>query len=183
MVWKMVDARITVSSIAVGPSAEEELHRNIATWGKGHEYMVADPKKLPQIFVTEAKNAGTPAFEERQITPVVKSPSFLSAVDMTRLPPLKGFTSTVMKDSALEVLATRDGDPLLAFWPIGLGRTAVVASDVKDRWGARWVQWRGSRPLLSTRLVAPPRQPTPRAAAPTTPPPALGAPPRRPTPA
>ena len=43
----------------------------------------------------------------------------------------------MLKDTALEVLATDDGDPLLAFWPIGLGRTAVFASDVKDRWAAR----------------------------------------------
>jgi Ca-activated chloride channel homolog len=175
LVRKMVDARITVSSIAVGPSADQELLRNIANWGKGHEYMVADPKELPQIFVTEAKNAGTPAFEERQITPVVKSPLFLSAVDMTRLPPLKGFTSTVMKDSALEILATPDGDPLLAFWPIGLGRTAVFASDVKDRWGARWVQWRGYGPFFATVVHALERQRPPAVALDVAPGPIRGA--------
>jgi uncharacterized membrane protein len=175
LVRKMVEARITVSSIAVGPSADQELLRNIATWGRGHEYMVADPKELPQIFVTEAKNAGTPAFEERQITPIVKSPSFLSAVDVTRLPPLKGFTSTVMKDSALEILATPDGDPLLAFWPIGLGRTAVFASDVKDRWGARWVQWRGYGPFFATVVHALERQRPPAAALDVVPGPIRGA--------
>ena len=42
--------------------------------------------------------------------PVVKTPEFLSAVDITRMPALKGFTSTVIKDTALEVLATPDGD-------------------------------------------------------------------------
>jgi uncharacterized membrane protein/uncharacterized protein YegL len=175
LVGKMVDARITVSSIAVGPSADQELLRNIATWGKGQEYMVADPKELPQIFVKETKNAGSPAFEERQITPIVKSPSFLSAVDMTRLPPLKGFTSTVMKDSALEILATPDGDPLLAFWPIGLGRTAVFASDVKDRWGARWVQWRGYGPFFATVVHALERQRPPAVALDVTPGPIRGA--------
>ena len=149
LVRKMVDAQITVSSVAVGASADQELLRNIATWGKGHEYMVADPKELPQIFVTEAKNAATPAFEERVIQPVVKSASFLGAVDVTKMPPLKGFTSTVMKDSALEVLATPDGDPLLAFWPVGLGRTAVFTSDVKNRWGAQWLQWRGYGPFFA----------------------------------
>ena len=61
----MVDAKITVSSVAVGPSADQELLRNIAKWGKGQEYMVADPKELPQIFVKEAKNAATPSFDEK----------------------------------------------------------------------------------------------------------------------
>jgi Ca-activated chloride channel homolog len=175
LVHKMVEARITVSSVAVGPSADQELLRNIAEWGKGHEYMVADPKELPQIFVTEAKNAATPGFEEHQIKPVIKSPGFLSAVDVTRLPPLKGFTSTVIKDSALEILTTPDGDPLLAFWPVGLGRTAVFASDVKNRWGAAWVQWKGYGPFFSTVVHALERQRPPAAALDVTPGPIHGA--------
>ena len=61
----MVAARITVSTVAVGPSADPELLRNIASWGKGRGYMVADATQLPQIFVKEAKNATTPAFDEK----------------------------------------------------------------------------------------------------------------------
>ena len=52
------------------------------------------------------------------------------------MPKLKGRTATVLKDGAMELVATDEEDPLLAFWPIGLGRTAVFASDVKDRWAA-----------------------------------------------
>ena len=49
----------------------------------------------------------------------------------------------------MELLATDEEDPLLAFWPIGLGRTAVFASDVKDRWAADWVKWRGYGPFFA----------------------------------
>jgi uncharacterized membrane protein/uncharacterized protein YegL len=149
LVSKMVAARITVSTVAVGPSADPELLRNIAKWGKGRSYQVADAKELPQIFVKEARNAATPAFDEKQITAVVKTPAFLSGVDLTHVPHLKGRTATVLKETALELLATDDDDPLLAFWPIGLGRTAVFASDVKDRWAANWVTWRGYGPFFS----------------------------------
>ena len=149
LVSRMVAARITVSSIAVGPSADPDLLRNIAKWGKGRSYQVSDAKELPQIFVKEAKNAATPAFDEKPTTAVVKTPAFLGGLDLTRMPPLKGRTATVLKDTALEVVATEDGDPLLAFWPIGLGRTAVFASDVKDRWAADWVTWRGYGPFFS----------------------------------
>jgi Ca-activated chloride channel homolog len=149
LVTKMLAARITVSTVAVGPSADPELLRNIAKWGKGRAYQVADAKELPQIFVKEARNAATPAFDEKQIKAVVKTPAFLTGVDLTHIPPLKGRTATVLKDTALEVLATDDGDPLLAFWPIGLGRTAVFASDVKDRWAANWITWRGYGPFFS----------------------------------
>jgi Ca-activated chloride channel family protein len=164
LVKKMTEARITVSTVAVGPSADPELLRDIAKWGKGRPYVVADAKEVPQIFVKEAKNAMTPAFDEKTITPIVKTPAFLSGVDLTHVPSLKGRTATVLKDSALEVLGTDDEDPLLAFWPIGLGRTAVFASDVKDRWAANWVTWRGYGPFFASVVRAVARQRPPAVA-------------------
>lgn len=161
LVKKMVEARITLSSVAVGPSADPELLRNLATWGKGRAYAVADASQVPEIFVKEAKNAVTPAFDEKVITPVVKTPGFLTGVDLARIPTLKGRTATVLKDDAMELLATDEEDPLLAFWPVGLGRTAVFASDVKDRWAAAWVTWRGYGPFFASVARALQRQRTP----------------------
>jgi Ca-activated chloride channel family protein len=164
LVTKMVAARITVSTVAVGPSADPELLRNIAKWGKGRAYQVADAKELPQIFVKEARNAATPGFDEKVIKPVVKTPGFLAGVDLSHVPPLKGRTATILKDTALELLATDDGDPLLAFWPIGLGRAAVFASDVKDRWASNWVTWRGYGPFFGAVARALERRRPPAAA-------------------
>ena len=157
----MVEARITMSAIAVGPAADPELLGNIAKWGKGRYYAVSDAKELPQIFVKEAKNAAAPAFDEKAIKPVVKTPAFLPGVDLARMPPLKGRTATVLKDTALEVITTDEEDPLLAFWPVGLGRIAVFASDVKDRWAADWVTLARLRAVLQLRH--------PRGRAPTAP--------------
>ncbi|HEY7475602.1 MAG TPA: VWA domain-containing protein [Vicinamibacterales bacterium] len=158
LVTKMVEAKMTVSTIAVGPAADAELLSNIAKWGKGRNYAVEDAKEVPQIFVKEAKNASTPAFDEKALKPVLKSRGFLEGVDFTQAPRLRGRTATVLKDTALELLATEDGDPLLAFWPIGLGRTAVFASDVKDRWASDWVRWRGYGPFFSAIVHALERQ-------------------------
>lgn len=164
LVSKMASARITVSTVAVGPSADPELLRNIAKWGKGRAYQVADAQELPQIFVKEARNAATASFDEKQIGVVVKTPAFLSGTDLTNVPRLKGRTATVIKDTALEILTTDEGDPLLAFWPAGLGRTAVFASDVKDRWAANWVTWRGYGPFFSAVIRALERRRPPAAA-------------------
>jgi Ca-activated chloride channel homolog len=158
LVRKMSEARITVSSVAVGPAADRELLHNIAVWGKGRDYTVQNAKELPEVFVKEAKNAATPSFDEKDITPVVKAPAFLGAVDATHAPKLKGITATVLKDTALEVMATDEGDPLLAFWPIGLGRTAVFASDVKNRWATNWIKWRGYGPFFAAVVHAIERQ-------------------------
>lgn len=158
LVKKMVAAKITVSSIAVGPAADVELLTNIAKWGEGRNYIVEDAKEVPQIFVKEAKNASTPAFDEKALKPVMKFPGFLQGVDVAGAPSLRGRTATVMKDGAIEMLSTEDGDPLLAFWPIGLGRTAVFASDVKDRWASDWLRWKGYGPFFSSVVRAIARQ-------------------------
>jgi Ca-activated chloride channel family protein len=158
LVRKMSAAHITVSSVAVGPAADRELLHNIAVWGKGRDYSVQNARELPEVFVKEAKNAATPSFDEKDITPVVKAPAFLGAVDVARAPHLKGVTATVIKETALEVLSTDEGDPLLAFWPVGLGRTAVFTSDVKDRWAAGWIKWRGYGPFFAAVVHALERQ-------------------------
>jgi len=158
LIEKMVEARITLSTVAIGPSANPELLRSFATWGKGRSYVSEDARQLPQIFVTEAKNAANPSFDEKEIVPIVKAPTFLTGVDIARLPHLKGRTATVLKDTALEVAATKEDEPLLAFWPIGLGRSAVFASDVKDRWGTNWVKWRGYGPFFTSVVRALARQ-------------------------
>ena len=159
LVKKMVEAKMTVSSIAVGPAADVELLGDIAKWGKGRSYVVEDAKEVPQIFVKEAKNAATPSFDEKALKPSVKAAAFLQGVDLSAMPALRGRTATVLKDTALELLATEDGDPLLAFWPVGVGRTAVFASDVKDRWASDWVRWRGYGPFFAAVVRALERQP------------------------
>jgi Ca-activated chloride channel family protein len=158
LVTTMANERMTVSTIAVGPAADTELLGNIATWGRGRSYVEPDATQVPQIFVKEAKNIPTPAFDEQTIRPVVKNLAFLEGLDLAHMPSLRGRTATVLKDTALEVLATGDNDPLLAFWPIGLGRTAVFASDVKDRWAADWIRWRGYGPFFTAVVRALTRQ-------------------------
>jgi len=149
LVNKMVAEKMTVSSVAMGAAADRELLANIAKWGKGRNYAADDPKDVPQIFVKEAKDITTPGFDEKLLKPVIKHAGFLEGIDFTTAPKLKGRTATVLKDTALELIQTEEEDPLLAYWPIGAGRAAVFASDVKDRWAADWLKWRGYGPFFS----------------------------------
>ena len=159
LVKKMVAEKMTVSSIAVGPAADRELLTNIANWGKGRSYVVEDAKEVPQIFVKEAKSATNPSFDEKPLKAVMKTRGFLEGIDLATAPALRGRTATVLKDGALGLVETPDKDPLLAFWPIGLGRTAVFASDVKDRWATDWIKWRGYGPFFASIVRAVQRQP------------------------
>jgi uncharacterized membrane protein len=158
LVEKMVAAKITVSSIAVGPAADRDLLANIAKWGRGRSYVVEDAREVPQIFVQEAENVATPAFDEEATRPVLEARGFLEGIDFTRVPALRGRTALVLKDDALQLVATADGDPLLAFWPVGLGRSAAFASDVKNRWAIDWLSWRGYAPFFTAVVRALARQ-------------------------
>ena len=152
-----------MAALAVGPAADQELLRNIATWGKGQQYLVADARELPQVFVKEAKEAANESFDEGAIKPIVKVPGFFGVSPIGTPPALKGRTATTLKDAALEVVATDDDEPVLAFWPAGAGRTAVFASDVKDRWGANWIGWRGYGPFFAPLVRSLQRQAPPAA--------------------
>lgn len=149
LVKKMVEAKITVSSIAVGRDADAVLLGNIAKWGHGRSYAVEDAHEVPQIFVKEAKDVPNLSFDEKPLDLTVKHQAFLDGIDMASAPALRGLTATVPKDSAIELLTTRDGDSILSFWQVGLGRSAVFGSDVKDRWATDWVRWRGYGPFFS----------------------------------
>ncbi len=49
------------------------------------------------------------------------------------------------KASAETILAVDDEErePLFVRWQYGVGRSAVFASDARDRWAASWTRWRG----------------------------------------
>jgi hypothetical protein len=159
---RMAAAKITVSSVALGPEADLTLLRNIATWGKGHSYVVQQAAALPEIFVREAKNAATPGFEaDGAIHPVVRLPALFHGAAAGTLPPLHGRNAVSRRPGAIDVVSTPQGDPLLTLWPAGLGRTAMFAADVQGTWSADWLAWRGVGAFFATmvRAVARPRVP------------------------
>jgi hypothetical protein len=160
LVRKMVDEKMTVSTIAVGTEADRELLRNIAVWGKGRSYEVDDPRQVPQVFVKETEQSARPALSEKPFKASVKDASLFEGVDIRSAPELTGYTGTKLKETATELLATDKEEPLLATWPYGLGRTAVFASDAKDRWASRWIGWRGYGPFWTRVVRAVRRQPS-----------------------
>jgi len=161
LVKKMVDDKMTVSTIAVGTEADRELLRNIAVWGRGRNYEVDDPREVPQVFVKETEQSARPALSEKPFKPAVKDASLFDGLDLRSAPELTGYTGTKLKDTATELLSTDREEPLLATWPYGLGRTAVFASDAKDRWASRWITWRGYGPFWTRLVRAVRRQPSP----------------------
>lgn len=145
LVRRMVEEQITLSSVAVGQEADQELLANLALWGRGRAYTVDNPADVPQIFVKETERAIRSTFAEAPFRPLVQKPvELLHGLDFASAPPLAGYARMQAKDTAELLLATGDeDDPVLARWQYGLGRAAVFTSDVKDRWAREWLTWGG----------------------------------------
>ena len=154
LVRKMSAAHITVSTVALGPDADAALLRNLALWGGGRSYVVQDAQQIPEIFVTEARNAATPEPEDATniAAKVRERMAFLEP--RVTLPTLHGRNLVTRKPDAIEWLSTERGDPLLTTWPAGLGRTAMFAADLDGAWTRDWIAWRGLGRLLDGTLRA-----------------------------
>ena len=138
----MADARITVSTVAVGTGADAELLERIATWGNGRAYATDDPNHIPQIFARETMEASKSAINEQPFLPVQVTPHQLAeGINLDEAPFLLGYVITQPKPTAEYVLQTETGHPLLVTWRYGLGRALAFTSDVKNRWAAEWLQW------------------------------------------
>jgi hypothetical protein len=138
----MAGQRITVSTVAVGNGADEKLLEQIAQLGQGRFYLCEDPQSVPQIFAKETMTASKSAINELPFLPQqVRATTVLDGIEMAQAPPLLGFVATRSKPTSEVILSTENGEPLLAWWRYGLGKTVAFTSDAKARWSSEWVSW------------------------------------------
>ena len=142
IVDNMVDGLITVSSVAIGEGADTALLQDISRWGRGRYYFTNDPYDIPQIFTKETMTASKSSLVEEPYLPqVFRANQVIRSIDWEASPFLFGYVVTTPKATADVALVTEKGDPLLALWQYGLGRSAAFASDAKSRWAADWLGW------------------------------------------
>lgn len=144
LLGRMTEAKIVVSTVTIGDGGDPALMASIARWGGGRTYMARNAEAIPQIFVEETQKVVRSGMVEESIRPVVERRArVFKGVNFDDAPALKGHVATKARDTAEVLLATGDGSPLLTRWQFGLGKTAMFASDVSNRWSADWVGWQG----------------------------------------
>lgn len=144
LVDRMADEEITVSTVAVGEEADQELLADIAEWGNGRSYFIRDAARVQQIFIEETQIALEATLIEESFEPVVKREiEAFRGIELDTAPALKGYVSTLAKDTAEVILEAQNEDPLLARWRYGIGRSVMFTSDVKNRWATDWLEWEG----------------------------------------
>jgi uncharacterized membrane protein len=138
--------RISVSAVALGPSADGSFMKLLAKYGKGAYYHTLDASRLPQIFVQDIKvSTGEKTLNEQQNFSVGRGPGGLRSTNIRRFPPLRGFVETKPKKKAiLELMTKKKGKlfPILASWKYGAGQVIVFTSDANGRWSSPWLRWK-----------------------------------------
>ena len=140
----MHSENITISTVGIGSGADMNMLGNLANWGGGREYFTQDPYNVPQIFAKETVTASKSAIIDEPFIPQqIKPTQVLSGIDLELAPFLLGYVATQPRPTAETFLVSDRGDPLLASWQYGLGKSAAFTSDAKARWAADWLEWPG----------------------------------------
>ncbi len=142
LVQAMRASGISISTVSIGQGANIALMRSISEWGMGRAYYTDDPNSIPKIFTSETKIISKKTITEKTLQPVVKTPDeILHGLVNDRLPALYGQVITYPKPGSKLLIETEQG-PLLAAWQYGLGRSVAFTSDLSNRWGKDWVNWK-----------------------------------------
>jgi uncharacterized membrane protein len=142
LMQSIVADRITVSSVLISGHFPDDTMRYLATEGRGRFYDVKSPYDLPQIFIKETAVILKSAIYEEPFKPQVRSISeVVRGISAGEYPALLGYVATTPKARAETPLWTDKGDPLLAHWQYGLGRSVAFTSDAKAKWARIWMNW------------------------------------------
>lgn len=142
LVGSMAADSISLSAIGIGEGADMKLMESIANAGGGKTYFTNDFHTIPQIFTREALRASKSMLVERLVQPTaIAHDVALEEIDTDELPVITGYVATTPKSAANTLIVSDTGDPILAKWRYGLGRTAAFTSEPKPRWGEDWVEW------------------------------------------
>jgi uncharacterized membrane protein len=140
---------ITTSVIALGKGSDVSALEHMSKLGDGRFYLIEDASRLPAVFAQETILAARSSINELSFRPQLASPGPATrGIDFASAPPLKGYVVTLPKGRAQVHLSGPEGDPILASWPVGIGRAAVFSSDYQDRWGVAWTSWDGAARLF-----------------------------------
>ena len=134
---------ISISTIAVGDDAELDLLSSLATGAGGRFHVAREPAQIPAVLTQEAELAKNFVTVSSPMQPRLVSPSELFALTAAgaALPWLGGYVRTEARPQAKTVLASNEGEPILASWHYGRGPVVAWTSDLSGVWSSEWTSW------------------------------------------
>lgn len=139
---------ITLSTVAVGVGCNSTLLEDLADSCGGRYYYTDINSDIPRIFAQEVFLSSNTYLVNEEFTPqVTADDTMIREVAADGLPNLYGYVATTPKKRAIQVLQSPSGDPILAYWQYGLGKTVAWTSDVTGEWSGAYSGWENT-PLL-----------------------------------
>ncbi len=136
------DADITLSTVAVGADSATGVLQWMAESCGGRYYYTDISTSIPRIFAQEVYLSTNTYLLNGEFYPSVTSNNeILSGLYNDGMPAFLGYIATSAKSTADVLLTSENGDPLLAVWQYGLGRTVAWTSDGTNEWTAEYAQW------------------------------------------
>lgn len=146
-------AGITLSTVAVGTGCNTSLMEYLAESCNGRSYMTDINSDIPRIFAQEVFLSSNTYLVNEEFTPVVTANDvIIRDVAADGLPNLLGYVATTPKERSIEVLQSPSGDPILAYWQYGLGKSVAWTSDVTGEWSSNYSGWENT-PLLWHNII------------------------------
>jgi uncharacterized membrane protein len=131
---------ITLTTVGAGEGPGDVL-KGLAEQGGGRYYTATNIYSLPDVLLRETVRLAGQYYVEKSLVPERGRDSPILKGLPQNLPPLLGYNAATLKPEADPILRSPDGDPILAGWQYGLGRSVAWTPDMKGRWAINWVSW------------------------------------------
>ncbi len=129
---------ITLSTVGVGNDAAPFL-KDLAALGGGRYHFTNNANNIATIFTEETTLASRAYIVEESFFPTLVNSSPILA-NINEVPRLHGYVASSAKDLAQVILESEKGDPILAVWQYGLGKSVAFTSDATGRWARDWAR-------------------------------------------
>lgn len=137
---------ISISTIALGKEADQELLKTIAEKAGGRYHFVLNPDDLPRVMIAESSAAHSENVQLGETRLEVGEPNHpvLSGLAISEIPPIIGYNALSSKrESGAEdiLISSTFGDPVLSARQYGLGRVIAWMGDIGEEWATSWIEW------------------------------------------
>ena len=142
------EAGISVTTVATGNLPDRDRLKQIAETTNGRYYEVSKfDSTLRDIFPKELREIATLSRMGKIDTGIVGRAEFLAGLE--ELPVLGGIALTSLKEEAHAAVESTDGEPVLAWWQLGLGKVTAFTGGLDTSWGQEWLKWKMTEKLVS----------------------------------
>jgi hypothetical protein len=142
------ESGLGLTAVAVGSTPDTEILSGLVESASGELVLVPRMQELPRVLLRKTEQVLRPRFLEGEFAVRPGARAAQVGLEDISLPPLSGYTLTFPKPTANLGLVSGEGDPVFAWWQLGLGRAAAFTCDLRGGWSANWVGHPAAAQLL-----------------------------------